>query len=288
MSTRKILFLAASLLFINCGSDISYEQQIKNYNYYVNKSDSLIKIEKYKESFGYSNAAIEITDTIPNAFYLKGVASFKLNWFEESEEFFSEVIELEGEKSLAYKDRAKVYFKTGDSDFLDDIDIFIKNYPNDEEALKLKRDYLESKEDYDNAITEYNLAISKNKSDTLLLAKRANLFFKNGDYKKSIIDYEQILKLYPNNENIKTKRNNILVLINKNNNRNILIGLLVAIYIIYIVISIFVLKPIVNKKAISQIGGKFELSKDPLIWVLPIILSITFLTLLFTNSVPNF
>lgn len=288
MKTFKTVIIFSLFIFFSCGSDLNYEQQIKNYNYYVNKSDSLIKIKKYKESFGYSNAAIEITDTIPNAFYLKGIASFKLNWFEESKDFFSEVIEIEGEKSLAYKDRAKVYFKTGDSDFLDDIEIFIKNYPNDEEALKLKRDYLESKEDYDNAITEYNLAISKNKNDTLLLAKRANLFFKNGDYKKSIIDYEQILKLYPNNENIKTKRNNILLLINKNNNRNILIGLLVAIYIIYIVISFFVLKPIVNKKAINQIGGEFELLKDPLIWGLPIILTITFLTLLFTNLIPNF
>lgn len=285
LKTTLILF---SLIFFSCGSDISYEQQIRNYNFYVTKSDSLIKIKKYKESFGYSNAAIEITDTLSKAFYLKGIASFELNWLEESEDFFSEVIEIEGENSIAYKDRAKVYFKNGDSDFIDDIDIFIKNYPNDEEALKLKRDYLENKEDYDEAITEYNLAIGKNKNDTLLLAKRANLFFKNGDYEKSILDYEQILKLNPNNEHIKTKRNNILLLINKNSNRNIFIGILLGIYLIYILISFFVLKPIVNKKAISQIGGKFEISKDPLIWILPIILTLTFLTLLFTNLIPNF
>jgi tetratricopeptide (TPR) repeat protein len=288
MKILKTVIILSILVLFSCGSDLSYEQQVKNYTFYINNSDSLIKIEKYKDAIRYSNSAIEITDTLPIAIYLKGLASYKLNWLEEAEDNFSQVIEIEGQTSRAYKDRAKVYFKTDDSDFIDDIDVFIKNYPNDEEALKLKRDYLENKEDYDEAITEYNLAIGKNKNDISLLVKRADLYFKNGNYQKSIQDYEQILKLNPDNENIKTKKDNILLLMNKNSNRNILIAIFISIYLIYIAISIFILKPIVNKKAISQIGGKFEISKDPLIWILPIILIITFFTLLFTNSIPTF
>lgn len=288
MKQLKLLFIFSLLIFSSCSSDLSYEQQVKHYTFYINKSDSLIKIEKYKDAIRYSNSAIEITDTVAIAIYLKGLASYKLNLLEEAEDNFSKVIEIEGQTSGAYKDRAKVYFKNGDSDFIDDIDIFIKNHLNDEEALKLKRDYLENKEDYDEAITEYNLAISKNKNDISLLTKRADLYFKNGDYEKSIKDLEQILKIEPDNPSIKTKKENILSLINNNSNRNIFLATLILFYLIYVVISFRVLKPLVKKKAKSQIGGKYELSKDPLIWILPIILTITFFTLLFTNTIPNF
>jgi tetratricopeptide (TPR) repeat protein len=288
MKILKTVIILSALVLFSCGSDISYEQQVKNYTFYVNNSESLIKKEKYKDAIRQSNSAIEITDTLPIAIYLKGLASYKLDWFEEAEDNFSKVIEIEGQTSKAYKDRAKVYFKTGDSDFIDDIDIFIKNYPNDEEALKLKRDYLENKEDYDEAITEYNLAISKNENDISLLTKRADLYFKNGNYKKSIKDLEQILKLKPDNESIKTKKNNILSLMNNNSDRNIFLAILISFYLIYVVISFRILKPLVNKKAISQIGGEIEISKDPLILILLIILGITFFTLLFTNSIPNF
>jgi len=288
MKLSKTLYVLFTLIFFSCSSDISYEQQVKTYNLYTKKTDSLLDLKKYNEAMSYINAAIEITDTVPIAIYLKGFASYKLNRLDDAEESFSKAIELEGEKSKTYKDRAKVYLKMGDSDFLDDINIHIENYPNDEEALRLKREYLEDKEDYNEAINEYNLAISKNKNDISLLTKRADLYFKNGNYEKSIKDLEQILKLKPENESIKTKKDNILSLMNNNSNRNIFLAVLMLFYLIYVVISFRVLKPLVNKKAISQIGGKFELSKDPLIWILPIILTITFFTLLFTNTIPNF
>lgn len=288
MKLPKNLLILVTLIIFSCSSDLSYEQQVKNYTLYINKSDSLIKKEKFKEAISYSNAAIEITDTVPIALYLKGLACYKLDWLEEAEENFSKVIEIEGNTSGAYKDRAKVFLKNDDSDFIDDIDVFLKNYPNDEEALTLKRDYLENKEDYDEAISEYNLAISKNKNDISLLTKRADLYFKNGDYEKSIQDYEQILELNPDNEKIKIKKNDILSLIDNNSNRNILIAILISFYLFYLALSFFILKPLTNKKAISQIGGEFELSKDPLIWVLPILLTITFFVLLLTNLIPNF
>ena len=288
MKISKTLIVLSTLIYISCSSDVSYEQQVKTYNLYTKKTDSLIELKKYNEAMYYIDSAIEITDTVPVAIYLKGFASYKLNRLEAAEENFTKAIEMEGEKSGTYKDRAKVYLKMGDSDFLDDINIHIKNYPNDEEALKLKRDYLENKENYDDAITEYNLAISKDKNDINLLTKRADLYFKNGEYEKSIKDYEQILVLNPENENIKTKKNDILLLINKNSNRNYFILILISIYLIYVAISFLLLKPLVNKKAITQIGGEFEVSKDPLIWILPILLAITFFTLYFSNLIPNF
>lgn len=288
MKLPKILFILSALIFFSCGSDLSYEQQVTNYNFYVKKSDSLIEQKKYNEAMSYINSAIKITDTVPIAIYLKGFVSYKLDHFEDAEENFSKAIEMEGEKSKTYKDRAKVYLKMGDSDFLDDISIHIENYPNDEEALKMKRDYLENKEDYDDAITEYNLAIIKNKNDITLLTKRADLYFKNREYKKSIKDYEQILVLNPENENIKTKKNNILSLMNKNSNRNYFIIILISFYLIYVTISFLIFKPFVKKKATNQIGGEFEISKDPLIWALPIILTIIYIVIYSIDIIPNF
>lgn len=288
MKLSKTLLILSTIIFFSCSSDESYEQQVKNYTEFINKSNTSLKEEKYREAIIYSDKAIAITDTVPIAIYIKGLALFKLNMFEEAEESFSKVIEIEGETSGAHKDRAKVYLKNDDNDFIDDINIYLKNHPNDEESLILKREYLENKEDFKNAINEYNLAINKNKNDISLLTKRAELYFKNGEYENSIKDYEQILVLNPENENIKTKKNDILSLMNKNSNRNYFIIILISIYLIYVAISFLLFKPLVNKKAVTQIGGEFEVSKDPLIWILPILLTITFFTLYFSNLIPNF
>jgi tetratricopeptide (TPR) repeat protein len=288
MKSLKIAFLLLVVVFYSCGSDLSYEQQIKNYNFYVNKSDSLIKNENYRKSISYSNAAIEISDTLAIAIYLKGLASFKLNWLEEAEDNFSEVIDIEGDKSSSYKDRAKVFFKKNDNDFIDDINIYLKSYPNNEEAHILKRKYFEKNGNFEKAIEEYNLVLKKEPNNIDLLTKRGDLYFKNGDYSPSVNDYEQVLKLNPQNDKIKRKKSNILSLINKNSNRNILIIILISFYLIYVAVSFLILKPLVNKKAINQIGGEFEMSKDSLIWVLPIILTIVFIVLFFSNLIPNF
>ena len=53
--------------------------------------------------FKYSNAAIAITDTLSKAFYTKGISFFELNYLEDAEENFNEVIEIEGVREFAYR-----------------------------------------------------------------------------------------------------------------------------------------------------------------------------------------
>lgn len=288
MKKTKNYLILYLLILASCGPDLSYKQELKNYNIYATKSDSLIKIKNYKKAIGYSSAAIEITDTLPRAIYLEGIALNELNWLDKAEESFSKVIEIEGQKSKAYKDRAKVYFKKGDSDFVSDIEIFIKNYPDDEEAHLLKRKYFEKKNDFAEAIKEYDIILKKDKDNIPFLIKRSDLYFKNGDYQKSINDLNRILKLKPNNKNIKEKKKTIISLMNNKSNRNILILLLILFYAIYVLLSFRVLKPLANKKALNQVGGIFEISKDPLIIILPIILSLIYFVMITTNLIPNF
>lgn len=284
---KKITILILSLFILSCGDGLTYEQKVKKYNYYTKKSDSLIEIQEYTQALSYINAAIKITDTVPIAFYLKGFASYKLNLLEEAEDNFSIVIKMEGANSKTYKDRAKVYLKNGDRDFLDDINIHIKNYPNDEEALVLRREYFEKRQDFKGAINEYSIAIEKNKNDIGLLTKRADLYFKNGAYVKSIQDYKTLLKLESNNDFFINRKSEIEKLISYKSNRNKFIYILLGIYLIYLPISFFVLRPLVVKKAQNQIGGKFKIKLDPLIWSLPIILFIIFVVSYYMDFIPT-
>jgi tetratricopeptide (TPR) repeat protein len=288
MKLIRTVFIASILSFFSCSSEMTYEQKVNKYHELSNKSSTLIEEGKFKLSIDYSKAAIDITDTLPTAIYLKGLALLELNKLEEAKEDFSKVIEIEGDSSRAYKERAKVYFKTSDSDFIDDIDTFLEYHPENEEAHILKRDYFERNEDFGGAINEYNFAINKYKDSIELLEKRAALYYKNSDYKESIQDYEKIIKLEPENENAKIKKAQILALLNTNGDKNIFFMILILIYLIYACLSYFIFKPIVAKKAITQIGGEFEISKDPLIWILPILLTCLFLYLLYNDLIPKF
>lgn len=282
------IFLIVALIFISCGSDKSYNEQIKEYNFYTRKADSLNKSKNFEESYKYSNSAIAITDTLSKAFYTKGISFFKLNYLEDAEESFNEVIDIEGDGSVAFKNRALVHLKNNDSDFLDDIDNYLKFHPEDEEAHQYRREYFENKEDYDNAIEEYNLAIEKHKDSLELYFKRSNLLYLNGDFDEAIKDYESVLVLNPGNQLALTKKENLLQEMNKKDNLLIFIGLLFLTYILYVPISFFILKPIVLKKATNQIGGNFAVKKDPLIWFLPILLVVFYTVIYFTNLIPNF
>lgn len=288
MKIIKSLFTLFIAVLCSCGSDLTYDQKMENYIKHSSESRALIEQGKYSEALYYSTAAIEITDTLSAAIYLQGVAEFGLDRFEEAEENFTRVIEMEGETSVAYKNRAKIFFNKDESDFINDINTYLENHPEDEEARTLKREYLEKKEDFDGAINEYSLAIAKNKDSIELLTKRADLHFKNGDYFKSIQDYDRILQLDPENQKIETRKAEILAFVKTNNKRNTIILILLFVYFGYVGLSFLVFKPLIRKKAINQIGGNLEIGRDPLIWALPILLTLVYLVLLFNNFTLKF
>lgn len=289
MRKSKIIYtIIVTLLLLSCGSDLSYQDQIKNYNYLVNKADSLISVENYNEAYQYANSAIEITDTLPNAFFAKGTAFYRQNRFEKAEENFDEVIDIEGDKSRAYKSRALVYLKMKDSDFLDDIDTYLESYPDDEGAHELRRDYFEAENDFDKAIEEYNITIKTHKDSVELYIRRSEMYLKNKDYDETLDDYNMVLSMRPDSPDIKSKKTLLEKKLNSNKNKNIFIGILIIGYIVYLLLSFLVLKPLVLKKAATQIGGEYNVSRDPLVWILPILLLMVFIALRTFDLIPNF
>lgn len=282
----KHYFLLLILLINGCGSDLSYEERMRNYHQYVSKSNTLITNKQYKEAIRYSNSAIEISDTIPKAFFLKGIACFNTDLTDEAESNFSKVIDLEGSFSKAYKNRAMVYYLKNDDDFLDDIDVYLDNYPKDKEALLLKRLYFEKKQAFDKAINEYSNAIEMDKSNIELYIKRSALYYKKGDYENTLSDYNTIIGLDDTNFEIKEKKNQLISLMQKNKNKNIFIALLIGGYLFYTILSFFVLKPYAMKK-IKAVGGEVKLTRDPLVWALPVILLLTFIIFYYYKLIPN-
>ncbi|WP_417236566.1 tetratricopeptide repeat protein [Bizionia paragorgiae] len=287
MIKRLFTLFLISIFIYSCGDGLTYEQKINNYNLYISKADSLIFAEEYTEAVKYANTAIAITDTLSAGFIKKGYASYKLDWLDVAEDNLDEAIDLDGESSIAYKYRALVFLKNGDSDFLDDINIYLENHPNDEGAIELRRNYYEQKNDFDKAIEEYNVALLKYPDSTNLMLKRGELYFKNGSFDQALKDYKSILKLEPENEFVQNKKSELETLMTKKNDRNRFVFLLLGIYAIYVLISFFILRPIVRRKAINQIGGEFKLTIDPLIWAIPIVLTITYFALYFYDLIPK-
>lgn len=285
---QKILAFFFILILFNCGEDLTYQEKVDIYNYHIKKADSLNGLEEFEEAIKHANSALSLTDTLSQAFIEKGKACYEKGWLETAEENFDEAIEIEGPYSKVFKLRALVFLKTNDSDFLDDIDLYLENYGDDEEALELKRNYLESNEDYTSAIEEYSLAISKNPENLDFLIKRGSLFERNNDYKEALIDYETILKLAPENELAVLKKKELEAIISENSNKNTFALILTGCYFLYLPLSFFVFKPIVRKKAKKHVGGDHSLGTDPLIWALPLVLLATYWTLWYLKVIPNF
>ena len=284
---RQAVICISIVFFVGCKSDLSHEVQIKKYNYFISNADSLTVAGKYKDAIALSDSAIKITDTLSKSFHVKGIASLNLGMLDVAEDNFTEVINLEGDKSTAYKERALVFLKTNNSDCLDDIDHYLENYPNDLDAHLIRRNYTEKNGKLEDAITEYSLSINKNKYNLDLYKKRGNIYYENGDYEEALADYKTVLQTELNDVELSSKKVEVENIISKIENRNTLIYLMLCLYILYFLISSLILKPIAEKKATTQIGGQIELEMDPFIFIIPIVLIITFIVMFYFELIPT-
>ena len=273
------------ILFSSCGSDLSDADKLKKYKYHVSKADSLFAIKKYKDAVIQGDSAIKITDTLANAFYSRGVANFELNLLDNAKEDFSQVIDIEGEKSRAYRNRAMVYLKLNDSDFISDIDKYLLVYANDEESRQLKVKFSEQKGDLSTAVKEYSLLIAKDSTKIDLYRKRGELYEKQKDYKQALADYRTIIRLSPNHSDVKQKIIDLekVNLIKKKN--DLLVGYFILSYLVYLVLSSVIIRPLVKRKAKNHVGGNFIVGKDPLVWLLPFIFA--FIYFLYYKNIIN-
>lgn len=199
---KKILISLLSLLLISCGSKLSYEEQIDQYNTMIRTGDSLYKNKEYSKAIIRFNDAIKITDTLSTAFLRSGMTNLSMKNYDEAKENYSDAINIDGEKSVAYKGRALAnYYSIEYDDFIDDINIYITNNKFDMEAYSLRGDYYGDNEDYENAVNDYSICIKNNPNNSAYYLKRGNVYAIDGKNDLSISDYKIYTKLTPNQNN---------------------------------------------------------------------------------------
>lgn len=194
---------------ISCGSDLSYKEQILQYNKFVSSADSLNKIKNYKQAILISTQAIEITDTLSKALIERGEGNLGLNNFDDAENDFSDAIKIEGEKSTAYRGRAIANLSNDDkSDFLEDINTYLTHHQKDIYALSLRADFYAEDEDYEKAILDYSFCLKNEPENSSFYLKRGNVYAINSQDALSVKDYENYTRLNPdkNNDQIFYKR----------------------------------------------------------------------------------
>ncbi len=285
---KKIIFL--SLIFVllipvGC-SDMTDAEKLEKYKYHISQSESLVDNRQFSIAISHTDSAISITDTLSAAFYVRGAAYFGQGKYKAAKEDFTEVIDIDGEKSKAYKYRALSYLKLNDSDFLDDIEQYLKNYPSDEYARNQRIDYYVAHKEYNKAIKDYEFLLSRDKGNLNLQKKLSDLRYKNGDLSEALSHYDNILKTSPQDAEVLKKKQELENQIKQNDNRNNFIYCLVGSYFSYLIFVAVIIRPVVKRKARKYIGGTFEIAKDPLIWWLPVILLSVFLYFYYFNQLP--
>lgn len=214
---KIILLIIVATLSYSCGSDLSYEDQIKNYTSLVKQADSISLTKDNKKAEEIANKAIEITDTLGQAFLSRGYIRLKLKKWDESIDDFDKAIEIDGEKSQAYKGLAIAKLASNEEeDFLENINIYLKHHNSDIQSHELRAEYY-SKNDYVKAIQDYSyiIKVAPNKSSYYL--KRGNLYTLNAQENLGLQDYKSYIQLNPNknNDEILYKRGILNLKVNK-------------------------------------------------------------------------
>lgn len=200
------------MLLISCGSKLSYEEQISQYNSMIRTGDSLYNNKEYSKAIIRFTDAIKITDTLSTAFLKSGMTNLSMKNYDKAKDNYSDAINIDGEKSIGYKGRALAnYYNIEYDDFIDDINIYITNNKFDIEAYSVRGDYYGDNEDYENASKDYSICIKNDPQNAVYYLKRGNVYAIEGKNDLSISDYEIYTKLTPNQNNdiIYFKRGNL-------------------------------------------------------------------------------
>lgn len=207
---KKIYYLfLASVILAGCGSKETYEAQIAQYNLHVTEANTYYKNGEYDKALLSSTKAVEITDTLSPALLQRGHANIMLSNWKEAKDDYSDAIDIEGEKSEAFKGRSIAnYYLDERGDFIDDINIYIVHNDNDIFAHERRADYYTEEEEYNKAIADYSVCLKLAPNNASYYLKRGNAYSMVEDNRASIADYENYTRLSPgaNHDQIFYKR----------------------------------------------------------------------------------
>lgn len=88
----------------------------------------------------------------------------------------------------------------------------IKNYPEYSKAYNNRGNIYLSRNEYDNAITDYNRALELNQNYAKVFNNRGNAYRRKKEYGKAVSDYNRALELDPNCEEAYNNRGNVYLI----------------------------------------------------------------------------
>ncbi|MBF0433619.1 MAG: tetratricopeptide repeat protein, partial [Fibrobacteria bacterium] len=167
---------------------------------YVNLGVILNHKRQYNQAISVFNKAVKENPKSVSAYYNWGVALAGLEKPDSAISLFVKALELSPELSYAHIEIGRIYTEKGEhkkavQEYYKALRKGLTNY----RTYLLLGSALEAVNDFDGALTQYNQAIKQKSTDGYLYNKRAQLYYKKGELKKSIGEYTKALKYDKNN-----------------------------------------------------------------------------------------
>ncbi len=187
------IFLVVMLV----GMSFSTKAQL-NKAYFYYQGQRLITQDRFTEAIRYLNTLIEVDSTLPEGWFLRGVAKYYLNDIQGAKEDLTKSIEKNPNFTIAYHYRAIVNNRLSRyNDAFKDLEQALELRPDDEEILFTRGGtYIQTKQ-YSKAILDYSKVIraTPNNIDSWLNRGIAKLC--NADTTGALADFSQAIKLNP-------------------------------------------------------------------------------------------
>jgi tetratricopeptide (TPR) repeat protein len=134
------------------------------------------------------------------AYFYRGLANAKKNYYDEAINDYTRAIELNREDALAYNNRGVVFAKKGDfRQAINDYDRAIELSPRDCNTFNNRGNAYAKINDFEMAIYDYNRAIKLNPKLAVAFKSRGNAYYNLKNYDRAIDNYNQAVKLDPKN-----------------------------------------------------------------------------------------
>lgn len=165
------------------------------------KEDDKSKIEsRLKAALADFDATLVIDPTDAATEHLRGLTLMELNQPEEADQAFTKSLELDGKnpQTRVQRARARIALKKF-NEALEDLNVGLEREPSNPALLLLRSRVLQMLNRTDEAQKDVEAALAKRPGMPEGLHLRAMLAASNGDVGRALADYEELLKLAPDN-----------------------------------------------------------------------------------------
>jgi len=115
-----------------------------------------------------------------------------------------------GQAAKLILEKGNIHLKNNDFDqAITEYTMAVRLYPNYTTAYNIRGNAYYSKKDYNQAIADYSQAIRLNPNEAVYYSNRAGSYSCKGNYDRAIMDYSESIRLNPNNANTYSRRGNI-------------------------------------------------------------------------------